>query len=80
MTEPITLADLPNVDTQRWVPRRKAAVIVAVDCGLLTMEEACERYSISTEEFLSWRQAINDHGVKGLRVTRLQDYRSNYEE
>ena len=44
--------------------------------SLLTLEEACERYKLSIEEFLSWQRLIDAHGLAGLRVTRLQDYRS----
>jgi hypothetical protein len=43
--------------------------------GAITLEEACCRYALSVEEFLRWQQAIESHGVAGLRVTRLQIYR-----
>lgn len=71
----LTLADLPPPDTQRWVIRRKAEVVAAVRGGLLTLEEACERYSLSMEEFLAWQRAIDRHGLRGLRATRIQQYR-----
>ena len=48
--EPLTIADLPPPQTKRWVIRRKAEVVAAVRGGLLTLEEACERYSLSSEE------------------------------
>lgn len=73
--EPLTLADLPPVDTERWVIRRKAEVVVAVRGGLLSLEEACKRYSLSIEEFLSWQRAIDRNGLPGLRTTRVQHYR-----
>lgn len=73
--ESITLGSLPPPDTKRWVIRRKAAVVAAVRGGLLTLAEACERYTLSVEEFLSWQQAIEHHGLAGLRTTRLQEYR-----
>lgn len=72
---PLTLADLPSANTQRWVIRRKAEVVAAVQGGLLTLEDACQRYSLSVEEFLSWQQAINENGLPGLRATRIQKYR-----
>ena len=72
---PLTLADLPRPETRRWVARRKAEVVAAVRAGLLTLEEACDRYSLSHEEFLGWEAAIDRHGLGGLRVTRIQDYR-----
>lgn len=72
---PLTLADLPSENTQRWVIRRKAEVVAAVQGGLLSLEEACSRYSLSVEEFLSWQQAINKKGLAGLRATKVQKYR-----
>ena len=72
---PLTIADLPPRDTKRWVIRRKAEVVLAVRGGLLTLEEACARYKLSIEEFLSWQGAIERHGIRGLRTTRIQDYR-----
>lgn len=72
---PLTLADLPKPDTIRWVIRRKAEVVAAVRGDLLTLESACERYGLSTEEFLAWQHAIESHGISGLRTTRIQQYR-----
>lgn len=77
--EPLTLADLPPANTRRWVIRRKAEVVAAVSGGLLTMDEALERYSLSLEEFASWQRAVDRSGMQGLRVTRLQQYRDIYE-
>ena len=77
---PLTLDDLPNTNTKRWVIRRKAEVVAAVQGGLLTLEDACERYSLSVEEFLSWQQAINQNGLQGLRTTRIQKYRDQETE
>lgn len=73
--EPITIASLPDPETKRWVIRRKAEVVAAVRGGLLSLADACERYQLSVEEFLSWQRAIEHHGLPGLRVTRTQDYR-----
>ena len=72
---PMTIDDLPPPDTKRWVVRRKAEVVAGVRAGLISIEEACERYSLSMEEFLSWQRMIESHGVRGLRTTRLQHYR-----
>jgi hypothetical protein len=72
---PKKLSDLPSPNTKRWVIRRKAAVVYAVHSGLLTLEQACDRYKLSSEEFDSWRRLIDAHGVRGLRSTRLQQYR-----
>ncbi len=72
---PLTVADLPPANTRRWVIRRKAEVVAAVRGGLLSLEEACERYALTVEEFISWQASINDHGLAGLRTTRIQQYR-----
>ena len=77
---PRSLDHLPPPNTKRWVIRRKAAVVGAVRAGLLTLEDACARYHLSVEEFLSWQRLIERHGLPGLRATRLQDYRGPTEE
>ena len=73
--KPLSVDDLPPPDTERWVIRRKAEVVAAVRAGLISLEEACERYRLSVEEFLSWQRLIDRHGMRGLRTTRLQQYR-----
>jgi hypothetical protein len=73
---PLTLADLPPPTTRRWVIRRKAEVVAAVRGGLLTLEDACARYTLTVEEFLTWQRAIDRHGLAGLRATRIQQYRN----
>lgn len=75
--QPITIDDLPPPDTKRWVVRRKAEVVAAVRAGLLSLEEACKRYTLSVEEFASWQTLVDRYGVRGLRATRIQEYRDN---
>ena len=77
--EPLTLASLPSPDTTRWVVRRKAEVVAAVTGGLLSVDEACHRYSLTLEEFTSWQRAVDRSGMPGLRVTRIKHYREQYE-
>jgi hypothetical protein len=72
---PMSRDDLPPPTLKRWITRRKAEVVTAVRAGLIGLDEACARYDITVEEFLSWQRLLEDHGLKGLRVTRLQDYR-----
>lgn len=71
----LTLADLPPPETERWVIRRKAEVVAAVRGGLLSLDDACERYRLTSEEFLAWQKSIEQHGMQGLRTTRIQQYR-----
>ena len=68
--------ELPAPDTKRWVISRKAAVVRAVHCGAISLDEACRRYNISTEEFLNWQRLLDTHGIPGLRVVQAQKYRS----
>ena len=72
----VMLNSLPPSNTKRWVVRRKAAVVQAVRSGAISLDDACRRYSLSVEEFLSWERAMDKHGLRGLRITRLQDYRA----
>ena len=68
-------ADLPAPNTQRWVASRKAAVVRGVIYGLISQEDALERYQISEDEFLEWVRAVTAHGEAALRATSLQKYR-----
>ena len=77
--EPLTLDSLPPPSTTRWVVRRKAEVVAAVNGGLLSVDEACERYGLTLEEFAGWQRSIDRSGMPGLRVTRIQHYRDLYE-
>jgi hypothetical protein len=72
----LSIADLPPPGTTRWVIRRKAEVIAAIRGGLLSLEEACDRYRLTVEEFLLWQSRIEQHGLAGLRATRAQQYRT----
>jgi transposase len=72
---PLTINDLPPPDTKRWVVRRKAQVVAAVRGGLLSLDEACARYGLSVEEFLSWQMSIERGGLSALRTTRIGETR-----
>ncbi len=64
---PFPVFSLP-CNRMRWVPQRKAEVVEAVRSGILTLDEACERYALSIEEFLAWQHGISLFGLAGLRV------------
>jgi hypothetical protein len=72
---PLTIENLPTPGMKRWVIRRKAEVVSAVRGGLLTLEEACGRYRLTVDEFVDWQHLIDRHGLAGLRVTLVQQYR-----
>ena len=65
---PLTLADLPPPNTKRWVIRRKAEVVAAVRGGLLSLDEACRRYTLTVEEFLG--MAARHRSVRHARTAR----------
>lgn len=71
---PMSREDLPSADTKRWVIRRKAKVVAGVRLGLISLEEACQRYALSVDEFLTWQTLLDTHGMKGLRATGLKKH------
>jgi len=77
--EELSTRDLPPPETSRWVVRRKAQVVAAVNGGLLSVREACDRYGLTLEELASWQRAIDREGMPGLRATRVQHYRHAHE-
>lgn len=62
---PVRDHDLPAPEIDRWTPRRKAAVVAAVNVGVLTVDEACNRYRMSLEEFSAWDRALHNFGIIG---------------
>ena len=72
---PLTPSDLPPLNTKRWVSSRKAIVVLAVESGLLSLDDACSRYTLTVDEFLGWQAAIQSFGPLALRATRIQAYR-----
>ena len=77
--EKMTLADLPSPETRRWVPRRKARVVAAVEGGLLSADEAFKRYDITEEEYDCWKAAMSKFGMRGLCVTKINHMRTTSE-
>ena len=73
---PLTIDDLPSSATTYWVSRRKTEVLAAIDGGLLSLQDARERYRLSSEEIADWRRSLDRAGLPGLRVTKLKRYRS----
>ena len=49
---------------------------MSIATSLAELEEACARYTLTVEEFLSWQYSIDRHGLAGLRTTRIQQYRA----
>jgi hypothetical protein len=53
----------------------KAAVILAVRSGMMSQAEACNRYTLSRDEFSLWETAFDHDGIIGLRPRRLSAWR-----
>ncbi len=73
----LTRENLPPPDTARWVPRKKAEIVAAVRGGLLGLDEACDRYALTLEEFSAWQDAIDHFGLRGLRMAHVQTHRQS---
>jgi hypothetical protein len=74
--ELLTLEKLPVGTRIRWVPRRKAEVVAAVTGGLLTVDDACERFGLTLEEYTSWERGVRQKGLRGLRATPCKNGRN----
>jgi len=59
----------------RWTPRRRADVVIAIDQNVISFDEARQWFGWSEEESKSNIALFHDHGIKGLRATKLQDFR-----
>ncbi|QIE44374.1 DUF1153 domain-containing protein [Pseudohalocynthiibacter aestuariivivens] len=71
----MTQGDLPAPDTRRWVASRKLAVVRGVLYGLISQEDACDRYALSEDEFCEWIRAVSLHGEEALKATALKEFR-----
>ncbi len=70
------LVNLPASNSKRWGAHQKAAVVDAVSAGFLALEDACERYALTIDEFRSWQETVSRHGVAGLRAKMVQERRN----
>lgn len=71
----LSQADLPQ-GGERWVARRKAVVVQAIEHGLLSHDEALERYGLTDEELSGWIAAVAHHGVGGLKIKAIPKNRT----
>jgi hypothetical protein len=59
----------------RWTASLKAAVVRAVGRGIIPLNLALIYYTVSLDEFAEWQKLYGRYGARGLRTTRLQEYR-----
>ncbi len=75
----LTEADLPPRYNRRWSPIMKARVVAAIECGMMSAEDAGERYQLGQEELLSWQRGLLHSGLDGLtNAGRERVYKSVY--
>ena len=67
----LTMADLPS-GQERWVARRKAVVVRAIEHGLLSRDDAIERYALTEEELDCWIAAVAREGAAALKVKAIR--------
>lgn len=53
-----------------WTPQRKRELLADIDCGEITIEQACRLYNMSLDELAAWRKG------RGLFVTKGQPDRA----
>jgi len=68
-----TGGDLPEHNEVRWVRRRKAQVVAAVRGGILSLNDALGRYSLSLEEFIEWEREVGHELQERRRTGRLRE-------
>ena len=51
---------------------------MAVLSRVITVEEGCQHYGLSVDEFLSWHNAMQRQGLQGLHTTKFQIYRYSH--
>ncbi len=68
-------ADLPETYATRWNAARKAAVVRAVQNGVITQRKALTTYRLSRSELASWQASFAKRGVGGLTAKRLSGQR-----
>jgi uncharacterized protein DUF1153 len=49
-------------------PNKRAAVVLAVRSGALSLSEARVRYLLSEEELSQWEEAFDRDGIAGLQA------------
>ena len=59
---------LPRAGLKRWSAWEKAAVVIAVRSGTISVREACDHCLLSEEELSQWKEAFDRDGIAGLRV------------
>jgi hypothetical protein len=68
--DPDGRGSLPLQGNVRWTAWRKRDVVIALRSGVITADDAIERYRLSREELRDWIEGFERHGVAGLHLKR----------
>jgi transposase-like protein len=63
---------------ERWTAQRKAAIIVEVMKGQISVPEAARKYGFTQNEYRHWADEYHRAGVEALKVNR-KDQGAKYE-
>ena len=55
---------------ERWTAQRKAAIILEVLKGQISVPEACRKYCFTQAEFREWAEEYHRGGVDALKVNK----------
>lgn len=66
------LSALDRGDVTRWTPALKEALVQRFEAGTITLKDLLRTYSLTLEEFDSWRQRYRAVGRRGLKATAVQ--------
>jgi hypothetical protein len=66
------MPELPPPSARIWTIQGKATIIEAVHGGWVPIEEVCQLYVISVDEFLSWERDVDEFNAQRLRTTCYQ--------
>jgi len=72
----LTVHDLPKAgERKRWTALYKAIIAKAIKHGVMSPEEACDRYCMAATELKRWIELLETQGVRGLSANNIQpDY------
>ena len=67
------MADKPTPEPEvieRWTAQRKAAIILAVLKGQISVPEAARKYGFTQNEYRKWADEYHQAGVEALKTNR----------
>jgi hypothetical protein len=68
----LTAHDLPKAgERKRWTRVYKAIIADAIKHGLMTSQEACDRYCMTVGELERWIELLETQGLRGLSASNL---------